>query len=117
MKIAGIRFGELNPIDSYGPGFFRVGGEVHRGMLCVLPAGVVGWNGFGDVAAIRSAADGLDLLIVGTGTELATIDTGFLAEMDACGIAVEAMPTPSACRTYNVLLAEGRRVAVALMPV
>ena len=45
---------------------------------------------------------------------------GFAAEraaLEAAGAGVELMSTPSACRTYNVLLAEGRRVAAALMPV
>ena len=39
------------------------------------------------------------------------------AALEAAGAGVEVMATPSACRTYNVLLAEGRRVAAALMPV
>ena len=39
------------------------------------------------------------------------------AALEAAGAGVELMATPSACRTYNVLLAEGRRIAAALIPV
>jgi len=42
---------------------------------------------------------------------------GMRAALEAAGSGAELMSTPSACRTYNVLLAEGRRVAAALMPV
>jgi len=105
------------PIDGYGPGFFRISGEVHKGMVAVLPTGVVGWGGMDDSGEFRAASDQIDLLLVGTGAEAQQLTGHFRNTLTACRIDVEAMPTPAACRTYNVLLAEGRRVAVALMPV
>ena len=53
----------------------------------------------------------------GTGAEIAHVPAGLRAALEAAGLGVEAMASPAACRTYNVLLAEGRRVGVALLPV
>ena len=61
-----------------------------------------------------------DVLLVGTGAAVAAPAPGFSemrARLEAAGAGVDVMTTPSAARTYNVLLAEGRRVAAALMPV
>ena len=61
-----------------------------------------------------------DVLLVGMGAAHGAAAAGFAAAraaLEAAGAGVELMATPSACRTYNVLLAEGRRVAAALMPV
>ena len=61
-----------------------------------------------------------DVLLVGVGAGLGPLPEGFAAmrgALEAEGAGVEVMATPSACRTYNVLLAEGRRVAAALMPI
>ena len=54
---------------------------------------------------------------MGTGAEIAHIPSSFRGALEAVGIGVEIMATPQACRTYNVLLGEGRRVGVALIGV
>ena len=51
------------------------------------------------------------------GAEIAHPPTAFRVALEAAGIGVEAMNTPAACRTYNVILSEGRRIAVALLPI
>ena len=113
-----MSFPDARPVDSYGPGFFRVGGQVFRGPLLILPdSGVRGWKGWEDTALILAEARRLDVLFVGTGAEMAFLPPGFRAVMEDAGLGVEPMPTPAACRTYNVLLSEGRRVGLALMPV
>lgn len=118
MPIEEMRFPDARPVDSYGPGFFRVGGEVIRGPLLILPdSGVRAWGGWEDTALILAEGKRLDVLFVGTGADMAYLPTGFRAVTDDVGIGVEAMPTPAACRTYNVLLSEGRRVGLALWPV
>jgi len=107
------------PVDGYGPGGFRVAGAVHHGPLALLPEGVVAWDGLPDLAPFLERAAAFDVLLVGTGATLA-LPEGFAAAraaLEAAGPGAEVMATPSACRTYNVLLAEGRRVAAALMPV
>ena len=86
-------------------------------MVAVLPSGVVDWGGTSDTKSILTAAGSIDLLLVGTGDTALPLPEDFREILIGSAIAVEAMPTPSACRTYNVLLGEGRRVAVALMPV
>ena len=113
-----MRFPDALPVDSYGPGFFRVGGRVHHGPLLILPdAGVLPWKGYEDAALILAEAGRLDVLFVGTGPEMAYLPPGFRAVMDDVGLGLEPMPTPAACRTFNVLLSEGRRVGIALIPV
>ena len=118
MQLDEMRFPDALPVDSYGPGFFRVGGQVIRGPLLILPAsGVRAWGGWEDTALILAEAPRLDVLFVGTGADMALLPAGFRAVMDDAGLGVEFMPTPAACRTYNVLLSEGRRVGLGLFPV
>ncbi len=69
------------------------------------------------LATILALAEKIDVLFVGTGAEIAHVPQAFRAGIEASGIGVEVMNSPAACRTYNVLLSEGRRIAVALLPV
>ena len=118
MQFEEMRFPDALPVDSYGPGFFRVGGQVFKGPLLILPdSGVRSWGGWEDTALILAEGARLDVLFVGTGADMAYLPTGFRAVMEDAGIGVEPMPTPAACRTFNVLLSEGRRVGLALIPV
>ena len=118
LRVERLNFPGKLPIDGYGPGFFRIGGRVHQGMVAVLPSGVTDWGGTSDTKSILTAVVGsIDLLLVGTGDVVLPLPESFREVLMGSSIAVEAMPTPAACRTYNVLLGEGRRVAVALMPV
>ncbi|MGR3484905.1 MAG: Mth938-like domain-containing protein [Paracoccaceae bacterium] len=117
MHINEVAFPDARPVEGYGPGFFRIGGRVHRGPILILPDGVVGWNGWDDTDALVAAAAGYDVLFAGTGAEIAHPPEDFVVEIERAGPGVEAMSSPAACRTYNVLIAEGRRIAVALIPV
>jgi uncharacterized protein len=108
------------PIDGYAPGGFRVAGAVHRGPLALLPEGIVPWGGLPDLSPFLERAAAFDVLLVGVGASVGPLPEGFAELRDALEaerVGVEAMATSSACRTYNVLLGEGRRVAAALMPV
>jgi len=117
MRLNEIDYNDAVPIDGYGPGFFRVGGERYDGAIFVLPSGVDTWGGYEDTATLITQADAIDVLFVGTGAEIAHAPAAFRAALEAAGVGVETMASPAACRTYNVLLSEGRRVAVALLPV
>lgn len=117
MRLNEIRYDGLKPVDGYGPGFFRIGGEVREGPVVVLPSGVASWGGYGDPGTIIAAAGAVDVVFVGTGADVAHVPADFRAAVEAAGIGVEAMASPAACRTYNVLLSEGRRIALALLPV
>ncbi len=117
MRLTEITYDTAQPIAGYGPGFFRVGTHVMRGPILVSPWDAGPWGGYGDTAGPLSLAGRIDVLFVGTGTEIAFVPEAFRAALDSAGIGVEGMNSPAACRTYNVLLGEGRRVAVALLPV
>jgi uncharacterized protein len=117
MRLNEIIYNNAVPIDGYGPGFFRVGGKRIDGAVLVLPTGVTAWGGFDDTATLLEQVDAVDVLFVGTGAEIAHPPSDFRTTLEDAGIGVETMASPAACRTYNVLLSEGRRVAVALLPV
>lgn len=117
MRLNEISYNDAVPIDGYGPGFFRVGGKRVDGAVLVMPTGVTTWGGFEDTATLLKHVDDIDVLFVGTGAEIAHPPKDFRTVLEDAGIGVETMASPAACRTYNVLLSEGRRVAVALLPI
>jgi uncharacterized protein len=117
MRMNEVTFDDSRPVDGYGPGFFRVGGELREGAVVILPSGVFSWGGYDDVARLVAAAGEVDVLLVGTGAEIAHIPRGLRAALEAAGLGVEVAASPAACRTYNVLLSEGRRVGLAALPV
>ena len=117
MRLNEVSYDNSRPIDGYGPGFFRVGGEVFQGSIGVFPDGVTAWGGYDDTATLLAHAESVDVLFVGTGKDVAHVPAAFREVLEEAGMGVEAMASPAACRTYNVLLSEGRRVALALIPV
>lgn len=117
MRLNEISFDDSLPVDGYGPGFFRVAGKVQEGTLCLAPSGVTSWGGYEDLETLMALKERIDVLFVGTGAETAYLPRAFREALEEAGIAVEGMATGPACRTYNVLLSEGRRVALAAFPV
>ncbi|WP_128254232.1 Mth938-like domain-containing protein [Falsirhodobacter deserti] len=112
-----ISYPEAQPVEGYGPGFFRIAGKVLEGPLLVSPWSTVGWGGYEDTATPLALADRIDVLFLGTGSEIAHAPRAFRQAIEAAGVGVEVMNSPAACRTYNILLSEGRRIAAALIPV
>ncbi|MDW3116790.1 MAG: Mth938-like domain-containing protein [Roseovarius pacificus] len=117
MQMHEVNFAEATPIDGYGPGFFRIGGEVFEGAVLVTASQARGWSGYDDTAPLLDLAEQADVLFIGTGAETAHIPTALRNTLEEAGLGVEVMHSPAACRTFNVLLSEGRRVAAALLPV
>lgn len=117
MRLNEITYNNAVPIDGYGPGFFRIGGQVHEGPVLTGPTGTTGWSGYDDQTPLLQLADHIDVLFIGTGKDLTHIPPDLRTQIENAGIGVEIMNSPAACRTYNVLLSEGRRVALALIPV
>lgn len=111
-------------IDGYGGGGFRVAGEAHRGSVLVLPHRVVSWTvtNIGALTAegLMPVADSdphVEILLIGCGTRVAFIPPALRQALREKGVVIDAMDTGAACRTYNVLLSEERRVAAALIAV
>lgn len=112
------------PIDAYGGGGFRFADMSHRGSILCLPSGIHGWeattvadfNG-ASFAAVLAEAGAIEILLVGTGRDLARLPPVLHQKLREARISADPMSTGAAVRTYNVLLAEKRRVAAALLAV
>lgn len=117
MRLNEMSFPDGLPVDGYGPGFFRVGGSVHEGAVLVCQGRAHPWAGLADAAPLMALAGRVDVLLVGTGDSLRPLPDRLQPRLEEAGLGVELMASPSAARCYNVLLSEGRRVAVALLPV
>ncbi|MGX5666125.1 hypothetical protein G6N76_11370 [Rhizobium daejeonense] len=112
------------PIDAYGNGGFRFADMSHRGSLLLLPSGVYGWGlDEGEpltVAAFERVLDeskDIEVLLVGTGKQLRPLPAELKAALKALGISSDPMSTGAAVRTYNIMLAEQRAVAAAVIAV
>lgn len=117
MRLTELEFDDAQPVEGYGPGFFRIAGQVLNAPLVVTATGAKSWGGLDDIETLVALAADLDVIFIGTGSEIAHVPANLRAAIEAAGPGVEAMNSPAACRTYNVLVAEGRRVAAALLPV
>lgn len=104
------------PIDAYGGGGFRFAGMSHKGPILILPSGVYDWDG-ADFTAVFRERDAIEFLILGTGQEMVRPVKSVRDDFAERGLPFDFMSTGSAVRTWNVLLAEGRRVAAALIAV
>lgn len=105
-------------IERYGEHGFRVSGAVYAGPVLVFPDRTLDWaaaamteRGLAPVVA----HGGIELLLLGLGRRMAPVPAALRMALKAHGIAIEPMDTGAACRTYNLLLAEDRRVAAALL--
>ena len=112
------------PIEAYGNGGFRFADMSHRGSLLCLPSGIYGWQPADpaalvadDFARVLAEAAGIEILLVGCGKELRPIPKQLRAVFREAHVSADPMSTGAAVRTYNVLLAEDRAVAAALIAV
>jgi len=117
MQLVEITYDSAVPVEGYGPGFFRIKGQVIEGPVLATGVRAIAWAGLQDGAAITALAADVDVVFLGMGAEIAHAPAGFRAQIVAAGMGLEVMASPAACRTYNVLLSEGRRVALAALPV
>lgn len=117
MRLNEVSYTDAEPVEGYGPGFFRIGGKVVEGGVLTGPTGTKPWGGYDDLETLMPLADQIDVLFIGTGAEIAHIPASLRAPLEEAGMGLEVMNSPSAARTYNVLLSEGRRIALAMIPV
>lgn len=117
MRLSEITYDNAKPVDGYGPGFFRIDGKVLEGPVVVTATGARRWRGLDDAETLAALAGEVDVVLLGTGAAMTGAPPALLAVVEAAGMGLEPMASPSACRAYNVLLSEGRRVALAALPV
>ncbi len=112
------------PIEAYGGGGFRFAGMSHRGSILCLSGAIIAW----DVAdadsltpesfdRVLAEAGRLRALLLGTGARQIFPSRAVRMAFQQAGIALEPMDTGAACRTFNVLLAEGRPVGAGLIAI
>ena len=111
-------------IQGYGAGGFTIDGNRVTGSMLVFPDRLVAWPvvAFAQVtpeslAAVTAAVPAVEILLIGSGAQMLPAPAALRAAIRDAGIALDVMDTGAACRTYNVLLAEARRVAAALIAV
>ncbi|MEK6245800.1 MAG: Mth938-like domain-containing protein [Pseudomonadota bacterium] len=120
MKLHASAASALNTFSGYGEGFVLVNGQRHERSIIVMPEQLVPWSAASFDALAESDFDvlaGLDLevVILGTGPKLRFPHPRLTQALTRKRIGVEAMDLQAACRTYNILMAEERRVAAALL--
>lgn len=115
---------QVQLIRSYGPGHFLISEREWRSPVLVTRLQTTQWNvtraedlALDNLTALTEGPTPTELLVVGCGARAVFLPPPLRAALKAAGMALEVVDTGSACRTYNVLLAEGRRVAAALIPV
>jgi uncharacterized protein len=109
-------------VQGYGPGRFRIAGEIYESSILLFPDRVLPWP-VADIAAVTADTLGpvfeaeprVELILLGCGARMAPVPSSLRVALKDAGIVVEPMDTGAACRTYNVLMAEDRRVAAALI--
>jgi uncharacterized protein len=111
-------------IDAFGNGGFRFADMSHRGSILALPSGVRAWavtdagsltaEDFGPVLA---EAGEIELLLLGTGLDIVRLPEALRWPLREAKIGLDVMQTGAAARTYNILAAENRKVAAALIAV
>jgi uncharacterized protein len=112
------------PVEAYGNGGFRFADMSHRGSILCLPSGVYAWEPAdpldlkpADFARLLAEAEAVEILLVGTGKDLLRLPPPLRDVFKEKHISADTMSTGAAVRTYNVLLAEDRAVAAALIAV
>ena len=107
-------------IQSYAADGFKVSGVDYKGSIIVTPSSVFSWD-MKDIASLTADSftmlvdQDIDVLLLGTGPSFQFVADDLKSAVKQYGFSLDVMDNGAACRTYNVLMAEGRRVAVALL--
>jgi uncharacterized protein len=121
MKLQADRPEGVNLINAYTADSVSVNGQVHRGSILVPPSGeVIPWpvSSLADLTEahfLQIAESRPELVVFGSGAALRFAPPALLRPLMAARIGVETMDTAAACRTFNILVGEGRRVFAALL--
>jgi uncharacterized protein len=120
LKLHEQRARDLNTVTGYGPGYIEINGARHAGNLILGATSVQPWAVAGfellrpeDFDPVLSLEP--EVVLLGTGASYRLVHPRLTAWLARVGVALEAMDTKAACRTYNILAADGRRVAGAFL--
>lgn len=122
MDITPVATAGRQIIERYAPSGFRVSGVIYHGPVLVFPDLTVAWDAMNardvtwETLAPVIEHGGVQILLLGLGRSTSAMPAALRTALRTAGIALEAMDSGAACRTYNVLVAEDRRVAAALIP-
>ena len=121
MKLHADTYSGQNTVTAYGSGFVAINGRRYERSLVVTPDSLDPEWPAATLDELRAehltplAASGCDVVLLGTGARQRFPSPAILRPMIEARIGVEVMDTAAACRTYNVLMAEGRKVVAVLM--
>ena len=111
-------------VEKYGNGRFTISGEVWDGSVVILPEVTFAWDvsapeqiSYESFRELIAKEVPVDILLLGCGPRMPLVPSDLRKALRARGMVVEPMDTGAACRTFNILLAEERRVAAALIAV
>lgn len=116
--------GSSYAVQAYEAGIIQINNTRHTDTLVVMPDAV--HTRFANLTQVDTLTEGefselaelgAELIIVGTGSAQQFLHPRLWAHLSQRGIGVEFMDTAAACRTYNILMSEGRRVAALLFPI
>jgi uncharacterized protein len=122
MKLHPDQNNSLNTVTAYGSGYFEINRVRHEGPLLLMPEGEVRHWQVDSYEALSAEhleallALGAEIILLGTGSRHRMPHPRLTASLARAGIGLEAMDSSAACRTYNILMGEGRRVLAALLP-
>ncbi len=122
MEVSPLAATGRQMIEGYRPGHFQVSGAEYSGSIIVIPERTLTWNqatatdlAFEDLAPVLEVEPPIDVLLIGCGERMAMLPKSLREKLREAGIGTDIMDTGAACRTYNVLVSEDRRVAAALI--
>ncbi len=120
MKLHASGPSAANTITGYGEDYVMVNGRRHETSLVVLPEKIVRWDttGFEALSAenfVFLKNLGAEIVLLGTGPKQRFPHPRLIGALTSAGIGLEVMDLKAACRTFNILVAEERKVAAALL--
>lgn len=112
-------------IQGYANGEFKVSGKAYAHPVIISPQEIFLWEildiknvsnlSIEHFSPLVERASDIDVLLIGSGKDMAFLPPALRGQLKQKGLSADIMDTGAACRTYNVLMAEGRRVICALM--
>lgn len=123
MDVTPLIKADAQIIQNYHNGGFRVSGKQYDTPIIVSVMETLVWD-VDSFDGLTSASfsnllgnkENIDVILLGCGNKIRFLSPDLKKELREAGVSIDVMDTGAACRTYNVLMAEGRRVVAALLP-